>query len=101
MEYSLKESLCLIRQLKTNICFLSQGDRELKRTPYRKRLIKNLKSAFEIADALDSLFCTMLFDEEEMERILKAQQEEEDFITQTIQCSKIPSRKRFAKGRIL
>lgn len=101
MEYSLKESLCLIRQLKTNICFQCQGDQELKRTPYRKRCLKNLKEAFELTDKLDSLFCIMLFDEEDMDRILKEKQEEEDFITQTTRCSKIPSRKRFSKGRIL
>src|SRR5690348_8795493 len=88
MEYSLKESLSLIRHLKTNICFLSQADQEVKRTPYGKRSLKNLKRAFELADQLDSLLCIMLFDEEDMERALKEQQEEEDFVTQTKECSK-------------
>lgn len=101
MEYSLKEALSLIRYLKTNIHFLREAGREHKGIAYRRRCLKNLKESFELADKLDSLFCTMLFDEEDMERALKAKQEEEDFITRTILCNKTPSRKRFSKGRIL
>lgn len=88
MEYSLKECLLLLRQLKTNICFLSQYDPDVRNTPYQKRYIKRLKSASDYVGELDSLFCTMLFDEEDMNRILRSQNEERDIILKMVQSGR-------------